>query len=63
VIGMCEALSELVIKAQRNDEGSMIELIKKFNPIVKKYSKLLNYDGSETDLIITFIKAVKTIQI
>jgi hypothetical protein len=60
---MSQALSELIKKAQVNDEGAMMELIKKFSPIVKKYSRMLNYDGSDTDLIITFIKAVKTIQV
>lgn len=30
--------------------------IKKFEPIIKKYSRKLNYDGAETDLIITLMK-------
>lgn len=36
----------------------MMKIINKFNPLIKKYSRKLNYDGADTDLIITFIETV-----
>lgn len=56
-------LHELIMNAQDNNEGAMIELVERFNPIVKKYSKMLNYDGAYTDLLIRFIIVIKNINI
>lgn len=51
-------LFELVKKAQNNDEEGLLKIIKKFKPLIKKLSRKLNYDGSETDLIIDLIEVV-----
>lgn len=56
-------LYELIKRARSHDEEAMLNLIGQFNPIVKKYSRMLNYDGAYTDLLIHFIKAVKNIRI
>ena len=51
----------ILIKNGDNDE--LYLLIKKFEPIIKKLSRKLNYEEAETDLIIFFIEFVKSINL
>ena len=37
------------------------EIIKMFMPIIQKYSTKLNFDGADTDLIISLIKIIKSL--
>lgn len=53
----------LTAESQRGDATSLLEIIKKFEPLIKKYSRKLNYDGSDTDLIISLIETVQSIPI
>ncbi|MCQ1528835.1 hypothetical protein [Lutispora saccharofermentans] len=54
-------LYKLIVEAQKGNKDSCITLIDQFNPIVKKYSKKLGYDGADTDLIIWLIKTINKI--
>ncbi|OOB76494.1 hypothetical protein AXF41_12020 [Clostridium haemolyticum] len=41
----------------------MLHLIEKFRPLINKYARKLNYDGADSDLIISFICIIKAIPI
>ncbi len=58
-----EELNLIVKKAQNGDEKSMMEIIEKFKPLTKKYSRKLNYDDAEVDIIIFLIETIKKIPI
>jgi RNA polymerase sigma factor (sigma-70 family) len=60
---MTNELYELIQKIQNNDNVSFMEIIERFMPLIKKYAKKLNYDGADTDLIISFIKLIKNLLI
>lgn len=60
---MEESLYYLINNSKRGDKDSMMEIIIKFNPLIKKYKYLLQYDGAESDLIIELIKIIRKIPI
>ena len=40
-------------------QDKLLYLIKKYEPLLKKYARKLNYDGAETDLTIAFIEIIR----
>lgn len=56
-------LFDLVKKAQLDNKDSMLAIIEKFDPLIKKYSRKLEYDGANSDLIIALIETIKFIPI
>ena len=58
-----ELLKELIKKAKEGNKESMLELINKFEPLLKKYAKKLNYDDAINDLIVYFIELIKKINL
>lgn len=56
-------LFDLVKEAQLGNEESMLAIIEKFDPLIKKYSRKLDYDGANSDLIIALIETIKSIPI
>ncbi|SHJ35906.1 RNA polymerase sigma factor [Lutispora thermophila] len=56
-------LWELVEQSKNGDKEALMKLIKKFEPLIKKYTKELNYEEAETDLIISFIEILKDINL
>ncbi|AGK96646.1 sigma-70 family RNA polymerase sigma factor [Clostridium pasteurianum] len=56
-------LFNLVKEAQLDNKDSMLAIIEKFNPLIKKYSRKLNYDGANSDLIIALIETIRAIPI
>lgn len=56
-------LFQLIKKSQDGNQNCTLEIIKKFSPLINKYSRKLNYDGSETDLIICILETVLHIPI
>ena len=54
---------ELMVAAQNNDSKAMLTLIKKFRPILVKYSMMLNYEDSYDDLQVFLIQKIMTIDI
>ncbi|MCC5467581.1 sigma-70 family RNA polymerase sigma factor [Pelosinus baikalensis] len=56
-------LSDKVKKAQMGNEKYMLQILEKFNPLIKKYNRQLNYDGAESDLIIALIEIIKYIPV
>ncbi|WPC42333.1 sigma-70 family RNA polymerase sigma factor [Clostridium sp. JS66] len=55
---MKSKLSNLINSSQNGDKNSILEIIIKFTPLIKKYSRKLKYDGSDTDLIIQLIETI-----
>lgn len=53
----------LIRQAKKGDKESMMELLNRFEPLIKKFSNELNYEEAETDLIICFIKIIKKLKI
>lgn len=51
-------LYDLVQNSQQGDEESTLEIIKRFYPLIKKYSRKLDYDGADTDLVISLIETI-----
>ena len=58
-----EVLKDMVKRAKGGNEESMIELIEKFSPLIRKYSRKLNYDDAEADITIFLIETIKKIPI
>ncbi|WP_026883216.1 sigma-70 family RNA polymerase sigma factor [Clostridium akagii] len=56
-------LGDIVIKAQNGDSNCMFNIIEKFLPLIKKYSRKLNYDGADSDLMVSIIDIVKSIPV
>lgn len=50
-------------KAKRGDKEALLEIILRFNSLIKKYGNKLNYDGADTDLIIALIESIDFIPI
>ena len=48
----------LVNNSRKGNKEDTLNFIKKFNPLVIKYSRKLNYDGAETDLIICLLEVL-----
>ncbi|MCT4687724.1 MAG: sigma-70 family RNA polymerase sigma factor, partial [Vallitalea sp.] len=53
-------IKDLIMDA-KTDKDSMYVLIKQFEPLIDKYSRLLNYEEARTDLIIAFIELIHKI--
>lgn len=60
---MKNSLYELVRESYLGNKEVTMILINKFNPLIKKYSRKLNYDGADTDLTIHLIEVLKAMPI
>ncbi|WP_291579855.1 RNA polymerase sigma factor [Clostridium sp. UBA6640] len=60
---MNESLFQLIENSQKGDKISLLLIIEKFSPSIKKFSRKLGYDGADTDLIISFIKTIKELKL
>lgn len=58
-----EKLYNLLMNSKHGDKNSTLIILEKFNPLLNKYCRKLNYDGSYTDLIICLLETIKTIPI
>ena len=54
-------LCDLVKKAQGNDKDAMLKLIEQFVPLLRKYSRKLNYEDSYEEVTLFFIELIKNI--
>ena len=55
---MINHIFELMQVTQTRNSDALVELIKMFDPLLKKYSKLLNYDDAYSDLRFEFINTM-----
>lgn len=56
-------ICRLLARAQQGDEEAMLELINRFQPLLKKYAKKLRYDDAYEDCLLFFIELVKTMDL
>lgn len=61
--GVGMGLYEMVMNARTGDKEALQNLVERFQPLIKKYKRKLNYDGADTDLIICFIETIHKIPI
>lgn len=52
-------ICRLLVRAQKGDQKAMLELISRFQPLLKKYAKKLGYDDAYEDCLLFFIELVK----
>ncbi|MDF2700884.1 sigma-70 family RNA polymerase sigma factor [Clostridium saccharoperbutylacetonicum] len=60
---MGEELFKSVLQVQNGNKDELMFIIEKFSPLIQKYKRKLNYDESETDLIIALIEIVLSIKL
>lgn len=53
-------LGALIQNAQKNNEEDMLVLIEKFNPLMVKYARKLNYEDAYNDIVLCFITLIKS---
>lgn len=53
----------LLEKAQQGDQAAMLELINRFQPLLKKYARKLGYDDAYEDCLLFFIELVTFIDL
>lgn len=56
-------LYKLIEESKKGNKECLLKVICRFNPLLRKYSRKLNYDGSESDLIICILEIIYTIPI
>ena len=56
-------LSEAIASAQHNNPDSLLALIEKFKPLLKKYAYKLHYEDAYYDLQLDFIQIVLSINL
>lgn len=61
--GIYMKLYDLLKRAKNNDKDAVYEIIKDFNPTLRKLSNSLYHEEAETDLIIDLLKLIKDIDI
>ncbi|MDF2883394.1 MAG: polymerase sigma factor, sigma-70 family [Clostridiaceae bacterium] len=54
-------LYELVEWSKKGDKERLLEIIYKFKPLIRKYSRKLCYDGSDSDLVICLLETIYNI--
>lgn len=60
---MTQIIFELVKESQNNGNNALQEIIDRFRPTIRKFSRQLNYDCAESDLIISLIEIVRNIHL
>ncbi len=55
---MDKELKQLIEGANRHNSDDMVELLSRFEPLLRKYERYLKYDGSYSDLTISFIELI-----
>ena len=53
---MEKSLYDKIVQIQTGDKEELLEIIEKFNPLIKKLKRKLNYEEAESDLIISLIE-------
>ena len=56
-------ISELILRSQAGDKAATLELIDKFNPLLKKCAFKLSYDEAYNDLLADFIALIHNIRL
>ena len=55
-----QEIRKLIELAKQDDDEAMMDLIDTFTPIIKKYTRIMNYDEDfKSDIILKFIQVIK----
>lgn len=54
-------LKDIILNAQAGNDDSILIIVDKFNPLLKKYSYKLSYDDAYNDLLADFLDLIKNI--
>ncbi|NLH02307.1 MAG: sigma-70 family RNA polymerase sigma factor [Clostridiales bacterium] len=54
---------DLITKVQEGNEDAALLLVKKFNPLLKKYAFKLYYEDAYNDLLVDFIELIHNVQL
>lgn len=52
-----------ILHAQDGDQKSMLALLEKFNPIINKYTRMLNTEDAKEDITLAFIELIMRMQL
>lgn len=55
-------LSEKILEAQRGNQNCMLDLIRSFEHLMRKYAYQLHYEDAFSDLVISFIEVIYIIK-
>ena len=61
--GGINMIIDYVIKIQNTDSEPIIEMVERFNPLLKKYAKRLYYEDAYNDLVADFIELLLNIDL
>lgn len=56
-------LCDLIVSAKDNNQDSLMELLNRFRPLIKKQAYALNYEDAENDLIVDMIELIYSMPI
>ena len=59
---MNESIYKNIVNAQ-NDSEQMYQLIKKFDPLIRKYSYRLRYEDAYSDIVLLFIEKIQKVKL
>lgn len=48
-------IKNLIIKAQSGDQDAVLQLVRRFIPIIKKYSRWMGYEEAYADLVVWIV--------
>jgi len=48
----------IIINAQNGDQDAVVQLVHKFIPLIKKYSREMDYEEAYADLVAWTVKAI-----
>lgn len=56
-------IADFIVKSQEGNSNAIIQLVKKFNPLLKKYAYRLYYEDAYNDLLVDFIDLLHRIKL
>ncbi len=56
-------IKNLIIELQKGSKDAILQLIEKFDPLLKKYAYKLRYDDAYNDLLLEFIQLLKNLRL
>jgi len=56
-------LYALLRRAHHGDQDAVLELTKKFKPLLRKYARKLNYEDAYNDLLLNFIEMIDVMKV
>ncbi|TDA67859.1 MAG: helix-turn-helix domain-containing protein [Clostridia bacterium] len=51
-------LRELIVRVKNGEEDAVLEVVQRFIPLVRKYSRRMGYDEACSDLVVWIVSAV-----